>query len=303
MPFGRAVLGAKLISDDNEVGEPIYNDTVFYQTYDDPKTDGGMTYLIRMKDGRFIIIDGGYNISGEGLLRVMEELHPKCTENVPFEVAAWIITHSHDDHIELLKRNIDNEDFTSRLVIRRLYANLPSSETLRGRDDGVITCNDFMRNVCFGKLLARDCEIFKPHTGMSINIGELTMNVFYTQAEWHSVEMKTINDASLVLTFTGKGGKTVMITGDIMQRVADYIVRMYTPAQLHADVVQVAHHALIGPDITFYEIIKPKICFWPIGLNGYGYTKYPSITERNDKLRSMDVINCIGCFGSAQIVL
>ena len=303
VPFGRAVLGAKLPTDDNEVGEQIYKDNLLHQVYNDPKTGGGMTYLVRMKDGRFIIIDGGYNADCEILLRVMAELHPLADESKPYEVAAWIVTHPHDDHIALLKKLLADETALSRLNIKRMYANLPSSETLRGVDEGVIADNDWTREVCFAALKSRGCEIYKPYAGMNIKVGELTMNIFYTQVEWRSIVMKTINDASIVFSLAGEGGKTVLIPGDIMDPAAKFILQMYTPEQLHAEVVQVAHHALIGPDTDFYEAIKPQICLWSINLRGYGYTQYPFITRRNNDLRNMDIINCIACFGSSQIVI
>lgn len=302
VPFARAVLGARLAADDAFVGEQIYNDTVFYQVYNNPKTGGGMTYLVRTKDGRFIVIDGGFSLDGEGLLRVMSELHPLADESQPYDVAAWIVTHPHNDHIELLKRITDDDAVMSRLNIKRMYASLPTAETLRGVDNDVIPDNEWMRG-CLERLRAHGCKIVKPYAGMRYKIGELTMNIYYTQAEWRFIDMKTVNDASIVFSLTRDGGKTVLIPGDIMDRAAKYIMTMYTDEQLHADVVQVAHHALIGPDIKFYEAIKPKICLWPIGLRGYGYTQYPSITERNDKLHRMDVINCVACFGPTQIVI
>ena len=43
VPFARAVYGAKLASDDNFVGKEIYDDTIFYQVYNDPDTASGMT--------------------------------------------------------------------------------------------------------------------------------------------------------------------------------------------------------------------------------------------------------------------
>lgn len=299
---GCAVLGAKMCNDDTYIGEQIYSDTLFYQVYNDPQMGGGMTYLIRMKDGRFVIIDGGFNLDAEGLIKVMTELHPRIDACDTFEIAAWIVTHPHDDHISLLKKLTSDSTVMSRLHIKRMYANCPCSDTLRVCDKDAVSDNDWMR-VCFDMLRAHGCEIVKPYAGMSVRIGELTMRVFFTQAEWHFVDMKTVNDASMVLTFSRDGGKNVMILGDIMDGCAKYLMKMYTPDQLHADAVQVAHHALIGPDITLYEAIKPKICLWPINLKGYEYTQYPTITERNDKLREMDVINCIACFGSAQIVI
>ena len=97
-----------------------------------------------------------------------------------------------------------------------------------------------------------------------------------------------------------------MILGDIMDRAARLIMRMYSEKSLKCYAVQVSHHALIGPAIDFYELMEPRICFWPIPLGGYDYEyvdQYPSINERNRKMREMDVVNCLACFGPSQITI
>ena len=303
VPFGHAVLGARLPADDSSVGEPIYNDTVFYQAYNDPTMSGCMTYLIRMKDGRFVIIDGGFHLDGAGLLRIMEQLHPHIGENERFTVAAWLLTHPHDDHIELLKRLLADDAIMARLDIKNMYANCPAESALGGVDEQVIPDNNWMRHVCFEALRSRGGVISKPYAGMSFSVGELCIKVYYTQAEWRYVEMKTVNDASVVMEISRAGGKKVLILGDIMNRAAVHIMKMYTPEQLHAEVVQVAHHAHVGPDINFYRAIDPKVCFWPISINVLSCTEPPSISIRNDKMRETDVLNLLSCFGPAQIVI
>jgi len=300
--MGRAVLGAKLYDGDTEIGDAVYNDAVFKQVYNDPQKGGGMTYIIRKKDGSFVIIDGGFNIDAEGLIRELCELHPLIGEGERFCISAWVITHTHDDHINLLKSVCGDDKVRAKLEIRRFYANCPSSETLKGRDDDVIPDNDFA-NSALADFEKEGCEVVRPYAGMSFECGELYLKFFYTQAEWATFGLKTVNDASLVFSVKHHGGKTAMMLGDIMGAGENIVLKMYAPEVLRADMVQVGHHALYGPSIEIYKVIKPKICFWPINLTGYGYTQYPKITERNNQLRALDCMHCIACFGPSQTVL
>ncbi len=298
--IARAVLGAHICDGDREIGEQIYADTVFHQVGTQNSADGGMTYVIRMRDGRFVIVDGGYSADAEVMLRTMTDLHPHVGEGERFKVAAWIITHSHDDHINLLKCLRDNEDFSSRLDIKRIYANLPSDETLVGRDDAVIPDNIAAKKI-MESLEIGGCELVRPYAGMSFLCGELELEFFYTQAEWCACGFKTVNDASLVFKIKHMGGKSAMILGDIMESGESVVLSMYAPEVLRSEIVQIAHHALFGPTVEIYRVIEPKICFWPITLKCYEYTQYPKITKRNNELRALDCLHCISCFGAAQV--
>jgi len=303
VPFANAVYGAKLPESDSSVGDAVYRDTVFYQAkYNPNPLGGGMTYLIRLRDGRFIVVDGGGEISPDGFFAAMGELHPK-NEGEKFTVAAWVITHPHDDHVELLKKLTANEALISRLKIERFYANLPDDSMLRGVDNQVIPDNAFVREVCFEYVKAHGGVVSKPYAGMSFNVGELTFDVMYTAADWRLVERKTINDASMIFTVRRESGKKALFLGDIMDCVTVPLLKMYTSDELHADAVQVAHHAHIGPSASFYELIEPSVLFWPTSQNCYFLPEDNSITVRNNKLRNMDAVHCIAYLGASQIVI
>ena len=56
-----------------------------------------MSYVLQTAEGRLVVIDGGCRPDGEALLRFLEKLGgPRPT------VAAWFLTHAHDDHIGAL---------------------------------------------------------------------------------------------------------------------------------------------------------------------------------------------------------
>ena len=58
----------------------------------------GLSVLIRLTDGRFIVIDGGFNRTecADALIKAIKE-QSKAYTNKPV-IAGWIITHAHGDH-------------------------------------------------------------------------------------------------------------------------------------------------------------------------------------------------------------
>ena len=66
----------------------------------------GMSYIITLEDGRFIIIDGGYDdYVKDGIKKeprdaeiIYEYLQKNNKRKDKITVAAWIFTHSHEDH-------------------------------------------------------------------------------------------------------------------------------------------------------------------------------------------------------------
>jgi hypothetical protein len=58
--------------------------------------DYGMSYVIRLSDGRFVILDGGCGFEPDRV-RLREHLLANTPSGRPV-VAAWILTHPHSDH-------------------------------------------------------------------------------------------------------------------------------------------------------------------------------------------------------------
>ena len=67
----------------------------------------GLSYIITLEDGRFVVFDGGgissNNIEHDVLWNALKTLYVKIygrtpTESEPIHIAAWILTHNHWDH-------------------------------------------------------------------------------------------------------------------------------------------------------------------------------------------------------------
>jgi len=102
-----------------------YPDTLLFQPHN-PTSGSSLTYIIRLRDGRFVILDGGIEFDGAQFVSELMRLVPD--DAPPFTVAAWFISHPHSDHITLLHRLLDDEKALGRVKIGKLYANIPDPE-------------------------------------------------------------------------------------------------------------------------------------------------------------------------------
>ena len=67
--------------------------------------DFGMSYAIRLSDGRYIVIDGGREFEPDA-----QRLYNCLKEGSPFDtpvIAAWIFTHPHSDHFHCFIKFFD----------------------------------------------------------------------------------------------------------------------------------------------------------------------------------------------------
>ena len=72
-----------------------------YKKSDGGYASNGLSILMRLADGRFIVVDGGFNRAKDMTMlinRMKEQSAGYADKTGGIKVAAWIITHSHGDH-------------------------------------------------------------------------------------------------------------------------------------------------------------------------------------------------------------
>ena len=57
--------------------------------------------------------------------------------------------------------------------------------------------------------------------------------------------------------------KRILFLGDMGWQAGENLLKVCTPEELKADVVQMAHHGQAGVEQDVYETIAPEICLWP----------------------------------------
>ena len=213
--------------------------------------DCGMTYIIRLEDGRFVIIDGGEGEYDEiehtmDILRTQNVLEGKPV------IAVWFITHAHSDHFNGLVQLMDKhgDDITvERLVYDWSVPSLTCAMSPLGDFNRVV---EAMKNT----------EIITARSGQVYNLAGTTFEILFACEDLYPDFIKTLNDTSIVFRMT-MNGRRVMWLGDNMGQAADYITKKYSAELLKCEFLQVGHHGYWGGSQKLHEMMDPEVLLWP----------------------------------------
>ena len=230
-----------------------------------PQPDNGLGLIMRLPDGRFIIVDGGYK-DDDRVYAALRELVPSGK----ITLAAWFITHPHNDHYRGFTDFITNHSTDSSIVIERLMLNFANPESFYAVEDGDKTVEwdvNFIYNTI--KEYAPDLTITQVHTGQIIDFGDATMEILYTMEDLMPKELPNINDSSMAIRLE-MGGSSFMILGDTCYTSGPIMHKMWG-SYLKSDIVQIAHHGQWPSVESIYHDIKAEVVIVPAKLSRYKY--------------------------------
>ena len=211
--------------------------------------DCGMAYLIRLEDGRFLLIDSTYGEYGE-----VDHIYSLiCEQNeiggTPC-VAAWFFTHPHDDHTNGFIRMAC--DYKDKLTVEKVIYNFPAD-----------LCESTHNHKGFlAAIDAFGAEVITPHKGDLLRFSGAEFKVIYASEDCQ-VRPVNVNETSLTMKMA-LGNYSVMWLGDIQPVGSRIIMERYAPEELKCDIVQVGHHGYMGASDEFYRAIDPEIALWPV---------------------------------------
>ena len=220
----------------------------------------GLSIVIRLADGRFIIVDGGgkNDTHAKNLYDVLRAQAPD-PENIV--VAAWMLTHAHIDHVGTLYQF--SRSYTQKLTVQNFIYNFPgyayySSLSADSEDGGTGMSDDIRASV--GRFVG--ASVIKAHLGQRFEFSGAEIEILYTvEANYPHAVSANGNSTSMVFSVT-LGGKKIMITGDCAVDASNIICRYYSSA-LKSDYVTVVHHGMGGATTQLYSLIDPDIVLWP----------------------------------------
>ena len=250
-------------------------------------TNGGLSILIRLEDGRFIVIDGGYSENFGDFSRAIKQQASAYTDE-PI-IAAWIITHAHGDHVNLLFGQALAIK-TSGITVESILLNqLSEAETARsyettqayqagkvsgfydfGQSEGITKSNAVIEEIApaFG------ADLYKVHIGQSFNISNVRMDVLFTMEGDAPEVCNSYNGISNIIKMTFTDSETgdvttFLSTGDATGRGMDVARRIFGD-YMKCDILSVNHHgwSTKGGDsqmISAFKSVSPALLLWPVG--------------------------------------
>ncbi len=235
--------------------------------------DFGMSYAVRLCDGRFILFDGGREFEPDAT-RLFECLK----KGSPFEkpiIAAWIMTHPHSDHFHCFIPFTDL--YGDKVVIENMMFNFPDvTDTehypnIKRQDPRFENNSESIYIPMFlNRIKEMGIPVYTPHTGQSFEIGDATIKILASMDDTYHLS-SNINMTSLVIMME-LGGQKILWTADASFEYSKLCERY--GEMLKADILQVPHHGFTcgsaKSEIRGYELVRPSVCMLPVNdFNAY----------------------------------
>ncbi len=225
------------------------------------QVNGACSFIIRLSDGRFVVIDGGLNYE-KNWKTIYEQL---CSQN-PSEgkpvIAAWILSHAHVDHYGAFIGFA--EHFASKVMLEHVVLNIPSYATYSKNLEAADVTPGMTEMITRVKQTISTCysgtKIIIPHAGQILWFGDAMVDMLYTHEDLSPSVMTVTNSSSLIYTVT-IAGQRIAILNDAHDDASTIVYRMYGDT-LKSDLVQVAHHGYNGGNTGMYLKIAADTALW-----------------------------------------
>lgn len=219
--------------------------TVELTQLSDHSTRQMMGYILKTKNNKIIVIDGGTIDDTENLVEQINKHGGK--------VDAWFLTHLHDDHLGAFS-NIANDE---QIQIEKIYC---SFNEYSWYEENEPSRAEFSKQIL--EILKQDDikdKVEDVSLNQDINIDDIKIEILGIKNP--EITENAGNEQSMVVKFdTGK--TTFLVLGDTGVKSSEKLLKTQKE-KLKSDIVQMAHHGQNGATKELYEQINPTICMWP----------------------------------------
>lgn len=228
----------------------------------------GMSYVIKLADGSFIVIDGGTGTKA-AIAQFYEVIESLADDPDNITIATWIITHAHGDHIGLFFSLQYDDKFKENFTLAQIIWSQVSDKQLANLGENYSL--DYMDKF-FDSL--EDTRIVIAHPGQQFFIRNAVYTVLATVELVEPFTLTNLNETSVVGRLV-IDERSFVFAGDSHAIETDKVTAIYGH-ELKSDVVQVIHHGYQGGTAPFYSMVDPLIVFWPLGMKNYETAEAPN---------------------------
>lgn len=240
------------VSEDTELSEHlIYKDEYLEGNVEGAQTKvhfpelniiNGFSSIIQLKNGHFVIHDGGGSSDAEELILYLESLTPEGEKPV---VEGWFLSHSHTDHIGSIEEISLDSSLAKRIYVEGIYFFHPSKDNF-GVGGGYAEINRmYFALKSFETQAGSEVPIYRPQMGHRYYFNDIVIDVAATLEvlPFESLPIYHYNDTSVFLMHYIEGQK-YFTTGDgghSLQRIA---MQVFPEEYFNLDVYVVPHHGI-----------------------------------------------------------
>lgn len=247
----------------------------------------GDSYIIQMKNGHFIMIDGGMQQDTLYLLDYLETLVPEGEKPV---IEAWFVTHGHGDHIGAFYTFVSEPKNAERIYVEGVYFSEPSAKVCS-------VVSDKVQNVKYGSMAfktsrGQTTKIYRPQTGQRYYFNDITIDILHTQEQLPSeswVYANDFNETSTLLLFTIEGQK-FLDAGDASESTINVVKRTYNQEYFKLDLLSVPHH---GQNVytSYIDWFDYKVLIYPTFLVGSQTSNWKQVENKRLQARAEECMS------------
>ena len=261
----------------------------------------GMCFVITLEDGRYIIIDGGYDHDAAHLWYYLRDNNRRADGKII--IAAWILTHSHPDHYACMDAfyiTCGRRGITVEYVIAN-----PVPES---RFDMRYSYDKWMRDTLPQIVQRLGAKYVMPHAGQVLKFCSVELEILYTHENMAPKLVWNPNEASTVFWLKADG-KSVLFLGDV-EFSTPYLTGLYGE-NLKSDIVQINHHGYAGGSqaetAEELRLIDPSIAIWATNRATFDLRRSESDAEPRrqpfrDLIAKIGLENCLTADGACKLL-
>lgn len=228
---------------------------------DDSETSAnGESFVVTLRDGRYVIIDGGYGCDAVALYNYLKD-NNKRTDGI--KVAAWFLSHAHEDHYGAFAEFANT--YNTEVSVEYVVASEGASSMYSGGYSNWLAKSlpTYMKK--FG------AKLIRPHAGQILKFCDVKFNILYTGENYLNNAKGNLlaseNNASLVFQMIADS-KKVLFTNDADKQVSELLVDIYE-TNLKSNILQVNHHGRSGAIEEFVQNVRPTYSLWTTNQKTY----------------------------------
>ena len=215
----------------------------------------GMCYIIQLADGSYIVYDGAYTNQSQ---KIMQHFKRTAPDENNIVIRAWILTHSHEDHYPAFgdfAKKYASKATVEYVIIAPIERELAA--TMHGGD------TYFNDNIAADIAKFDGAKTVYAHTGMEFKFCNLNLEILLSPDDLFKEENHggNFNNTSIV-SRVYDDEYSFFAAADTAFAGCEWLMSVYGE-YLKSDICQVAHHGVEDAPISFYDLIKAPILYYP----------------------------------------
>jgi len=203
----------------------------------------GNSYVIQLKNGNFIIFDGGKREDGKYLVDFLNSLAQKGKKPV---VEGWFISHAHEDHFGAMEEIATKSNLVNQIVVEGIYFMEPSKEMQDLNSDRESMKYIKATHKLFKNQEGKQAGFYRPQFGQRYYFSDIHIDVCMTPEQFaneRGLYTTDFNDTSIWLKASIEG-QSFLCGGDGAHSGARMIMQTFDKAYCTVDFFSVLHHAV-----------------------------------------------------------